>query len=101
VGSSARGRHQGEFLAAHRAGIKRVILPERNRKDIIEIPDQPKKEIEILFRQAHGRAAALVLTEMPKLGAMTAPAMTPSSVTPTAGGVRTPPRAPTDAGPRD
>jgi ATP-dependent Lon protease len=71
-----------KFLAAHRAGIKRVILPERNRKDVIEIPDQPKKEIEILFVKRMDELLPLVLTEMPKLGAMTAPAMTPPSVTP-------------------
>ena len=47
-----------KFLAAHRAGIKRVVLPERNRKDVIEIPEQPRNEIEILLRQADGRAAA-------------------------------------------
>ena len=50
-----------KFLAAHRAGIKRVILPERNRKDIIEIPDQPKKEIEILFVKRMDELLPLVL----------------------------------------
>jgi ATP-dependent Lon protease len=72
-----------KFLAAHRAGIKRVILPERNRKDVVEIPDQPKKEIEILFVKRMDELLPLVLTEMPKLGVMTAPAMTPPApVTP-------------------
>jgi len=42
---------------------------ERNRKDIIEIPDQPKKEIEILFVKRMDELLPLVLTEMPKLGA--------------------------------
>ena len=32
-----------KFLAAHRAGIKRVILPERNRKDVIDIPDSRRR----------------------------------------------------------
>jgi ATP-dependent Lon protease len=61
-----------KFLAAHRAGIKRVVLPERNRKDVIDIPDQPKKEIEILFVKRMDEILPLVLTEMPKLtGTMT------------------------------
>ena len=59
-----------KFLAAHRAGIKRVILPERNRKDVIEIPEQPKKEIEILYVKRMDELLALVLTEMPKLGSL-------------------------------
>jgi len=61
-----------KFLAAHRAGIKRVILPERNRKDVIEIPEQPKKEIEILYVKRMDELLALVLTEMPKLGSLIA-----------------------------
>jgi len=36
-------------LAAHRAGIKRIIMPERNRKDLLEVPDQARKEIEFVF----------------------------------------------------
>ena len=56
-----------KFLAAHRAGIKRVIMPERNRKDIIDIPDQPKKEMEILFVKRMDEILPLALTEMPRL----------------------------------
>ena len=38
-----------KVLAAHRAGIKRVILPERCRKDLIDVPEQARKEIEFIF----------------------------------------------------
>jgi len=38
-----------KVLAAHRAGIKRVILPERNRKDIVDIPETIRSELEINF----------------------------------------------------
>jgi ATP-dependent Lon protease len=38
-----------KVLAAHRAGIKRVILPERNRKDIVDIPETIRQELEISF----------------------------------------------------
>jgi ATP-dependent Lon protease len=61
-----------KFLAAHRAGIKRVILPERNRKDVIDIPEQPRNEIEILYVKRMDELLPLVLTEMPKLGMMSA-----------------------------
>jgi ATP-dependent Lon protease len=56
-----------KFLAAHRAGIKRVIMPERNRKDVIDIPEQPKKEMEILFVKRMDEILPLALTEMPRL----------------------------------
>ncbi|MBI3184846.1 MAG: endopeptidase La [Myxococcales bacterium] len=38
-----------KVLAAHRAGIKRVILPERCRKDLVDVPEQAKKEVEFVF----------------------------------------------------
>jgi ATP-dependent Lon protease len=60
-----------KFLAAHRAGIKRVILPERNRKDVSEIPEQPRKEIEIIYVKRMDELLEHALTEMPKLGIMT------------------------------
>ena len=66
-----------KFLAAHRAGIKRVIMPERNRKDVIDIPEQPRKEIEILFVKRMDELLPLVLTEMPKLGLVSSPTAAP------------------------
>jgi ATP-dependent Lon protease len=71
-----------KFLAAHRAGIKRVIMPERNRKDIIDIPEQPRKEIEIIHVKRMDELLPLVLTEMPKLQGTMSGAVTPSPVTP-------------------
>ena len=44
-----------KVLAAHRAGIKRVIIPERNVKDLIDVPEEVKNEMEILCVQPHGR----------------------------------------------
>lgn len=36
-----------KLLAAHRAGIKTVLIPEENRKDLIEIPDNIKESLEV------------------------------------------------------
>ena len=38
-----------KVLAAHRAGLRRVILPEHNRKDLVEIPKQIQKEMKFEF----------------------------------------------------
>ena len=38
-----------KVLAAHRAGIHTVILPERNKADIEEVPDRVKKEMKFIF----------------------------------------------------
>ncbi len=38
-----------KVLAAHRAGIKRVIVPERNRADLDEVPAEIKKSLEFVF----------------------------------------------------
>jgi ATP-dependent Lon protease len=73
-----------KFLAAHRAGIKRVVLPERNRKDVIEIPEQPRTEIEIQYVKRMDELLPLVLTEMPKLGVLSAPSLPPPSPPPAA-----------------
>jgi ATP-dependent Lon protease len=69
-----------KFLAAHRAGIKRVIMPERNSKDVIDIPEQPKKEIEILYVKRMDELLPLVLTEMPELKGTMVGAVTPPPV---------------------
>ncbi len=38
-----------KVLAAHRAGVKKVILPEDNEKDLEEVPDFVKHELEFVF----------------------------------------------------
>ena len=38
-----------KVLAAHRAGIKTILMPERNQRDLDEIPDAVKNEIEFHF----------------------------------------------------
>lgn len=38
-----------KVLAAHRAGVKQVILPQRNQKDLDEIPQNVKDDIKFIF----------------------------------------------------
>ncbi|MBP9663213.1 MAG: endopeptidase La [Pyrinomonadaceae bacterium] len=38
-----------KVLAAHRAGIRRIILPVRNEADTDDIPEDVKKELELVF----------------------------------------------------
>ena len=38
-----------KVLAAHRAGIRRVLLPAKNEKDLPEIPEEVRKDMEIHF----------------------------------------------------
>ena len=37
-----------KLLAAHRAGIKKVLIPFENKKDLVEIPEVIRKNIEII-----------------------------------------------------
>jgi ATP-dependent Lon protease len=37
-----------KLLAAHRGGIKTVMIPEENVKDLVEIPDNIKNKLEIV-----------------------------------------------------
>ena len=54
-----------KLLAAHRAGIKRVIIPERNAKDLVDVPDQARREMEIIPVKRMDELLALALTELP------------------------------------
>ena len=58
-----------KVLAAHRAGIRRIILPERNEVDTEEIPEDVRRELEIIpAKRISDVIAAALETEqsMPK-----------------------------------
>ena len=40
-----------KVLAANRAGIKNILLPKKNEKDLVEIPDQIRDEMKFYFLQ--------------------------------------------------
>ena len=42
------GAIRDKVLAAHRAGIKRVILPRDNENDLLEVPEQVRRELEFV-----------------------------------------------------
>ena len=37
-----------KLIGAHRAGVKTVVLPERNRRDVREVPEEVKEEMRIV-----------------------------------------------------
>jgi len=43
------GSVRDKVLAAHRAGIKRVILPRDNENDLLEVPEQVRRELEFVL----------------------------------------------------
>ena len=48
-------------LAAQRAGIKRVIVPERNEGDVAEIPEHEREGLEFIFVDSIERALEAAL----------------------------------------
>ncbi|OQX95711.1 endopeptidase La [candidate division KSB1 bacterium 4572_119] len=49
-----------KILAARRAGIKEVILPEKNKNDVIELPDIVKKEMELHYVEKIDQAVNII-----------------------------------------
>jgi ATP-dependent Lon protease len=50
-----------KVVAAHRAGIKRVLLPARNRKDYDDIPDEVRNALEFVWLERVEEAASAAL----------------------------------------
>ncbi len=55
-----------KVLAAHRAGIKRVLVPERNKADLDEVPIEIKNDLEFVFVAKMEQVLEAALEEMPK-----------------------------------
>src|SRR5262249_37797051 len=47
-----------KVVAAHRAGIRRVMLPARNRKDFDDIPEEVRRDIEFVLLERVDDAVA-------------------------------------------
>jgi len=50
-----------KVVAAHRAGIKRVMLPARNRKDFEDIPEEVRQQLAFVWLERVDDAAAAAL----------------------------------------
>jgi ATP-dependent Lon protease len=55
-----------KLLAAHRGGIKTVLIPEENVKDLVEIPDNIKNRLEIIPVKWIDQVLELALERMPE-----------------------------------
>ena len=78
------GGIKAKVLAAHRAGITRVILPKRNERDLDDVPQEAREAMEFIFAEDMTEviAAALEATPSapevgPKSTVSTAPAAAP------------------------
>ncbi|MGA1289390.1 MAG: S16 family serine protease, partial [Rubrivivax sp.] len=52
-----------KVLAALRAGVQRVLLPARNRKDLVDVPDDARSQLEFVFLDKVDDALAAALGE--------------------------------------
>lgn len=50
-----------KVVAAHRAGIKRVMLPARNKRDFEEIPEEVRKQVEFIWLERVDEAVSEAL----------------------------------------
>ncbi len=56
-----------KLLAAHRAGLKTVVLPVENKAGLDEVPKHVTKELKVIFVSTMDEALGLALTRKPKV----------------------------------
>ncbi len=54
-----------KVLAAHRHGVKRVILPNKNARDLEDVPDEVKEDLEFVLVDHMEEVLAAALVELP------------------------------------
>ncbi len=52
-------------IAGHRAGLKTIIIPKDNQKDMVEVPDKVKKDIKFVFAEKLEDVLKVALTKWP------------------------------------
>ena len=55
-----------KLLAAHRGNIKKILIPEQNLKDLIEIPDEIKEGVDVIPVKWIDQVIEIALTKEPK-----------------------------------
>ncbi len=53
-----------KILAAHRAGLKTIILPEKNQKDLVEVPKKVREDVNLVFVQHMDDVVKLALRDV-------------------------------------
>jgi ATP-dependent Lon protease len=54
-----------KVLAAHRAGLKTVLMPKRNLKDLVDVPKRARSELNIIPIEHMDQVLELALTPAP------------------------------------
>ena len=52
-----------KLLAAHRAGVKKVLIPKENEKDLVDIPKKVREDIKIIPVETADEVLKLALTK--------------------------------------
>ena len=55
-----------KLLAAHRGGIKHVVIPQENEKDLVEISDEVKQDLTITSAKKIDEVLEIALVELPE-----------------------------------
>lgn len=62
------GGIKSKVIAAHRAGLRTIVLPKRNERDVAEIPASITDDLTFVFAADMGEVLAAALEELPGLG---------------------------------
>jgi curved DNA-binding protein CbpA len=87
------GGLKSKLLAAHLAGVKTVLIPQRNEKDLVDVPEEVREQLRIVPVENMDQVLAEALIEAPRSGARSRPSATsaaarrsPAPARPQAGG---------------
>ncbi|HLE59117.1 MAG TPA: endopeptidase La [Candidatus Limnocylindria bacterium] len=60
------GGLKSKLLAAHLAGVKTVLIPQRNEKDLVEVPDEVRTQLRIVPVETMDQVLAEALIDAPR-----------------------------------
>ena len=55
-----------KVIAAHRAGLKTILLPKDNQKDMQDVPENVKKDIKFIFVDNFSEVLKVALVDTPR-----------------------------------